>query len=197
MPADSPHPERLHHFVAEVVDDSDTDAAGLGLVEGAARVAVERWNSGTPQGTAPAGEVGSCPGFREPVLAAQRIARLYCCWPLPGPLCAPERSPAIHSHATPRGARCASHTRPTFSGASSMFVQCVRLSFSYSSSLAVLADVDFTLAEGWTGVVGANGSGKTTLLRLLAGELPPTAGRVVLHPRTARVALCSQLVESV
>ncbi len=78
-----------------------------------------------------------------------------------------------------------------------MFVQCVRLSFSYSSSLAVLADVDFTLAEGWTGVVGANGSGKTTLLRLLAGELPPTAGHVVLHPRTARAALCPQLVESV
>jgi len=33
--------ENLHHFIAEVVDDFDGDAAGFGLGEGAAGVAVE------------------------------------------------------------------------------------------------------------------------------------------------------------
>jgi ATP-binding cassette subfamily F protein uup len=37
------------------------------------------------------------------------------------------------------------------------------------------------------GVVGVNGSGKTTLLRLLAGELPPSSGRLVCG-QTVRLA---------
>jgi ABC transport system ATP-binding/permease protein len=41
------------------------------------------------------------------------------------------------------------------------------------------------------GVVGVNGSGKTTLLRLLAGELRPTAGRLVVG-KTVRVAYLPQ-----
>ena len=41
------------------------------------------------------------------------------------------------------------------------------------------------------GVVGVNGSGKTTFLRLLAGELPPAAGRLVVG-RTVRAAYLSQ-----
>jgi len=43
------------------------------------------------------------------------------------------------------------------------------------------------------GVVGVNGSGKTTLLRLLAGEAPPAAGRVVVG-KTVRAAYLSQTV---
>lgn len=35
------HAKYFHHFVAEVVDDFDGDAAGLGFVEGAGCVAVE------------------------------------------------------------------------------------------------------------------------------------------------------------
>jgi ABC transport system ATP-binding/permease protein len=41
------------------------------------------------------------------------------------------------------------------------------------------------------GVVGVNGSGKTTFLRLLAGELAPAAGRLVVG-RTVRAAYLSQ-----
>ena len=37
----SSHPEHLHHFIPEVVDDFDGDAAGWGLGEGAGRVAVQ------------------------------------------------------------------------------------------------------------------------------------------------------------
>jgi ATP-binding cassette subfamily F protein uup len=43
------------------------------------------------------------------------------------------------------------------------------------------------------GVVGVNGSGKTTLLRLLAGELRPAAGRLVVG-KTVRVAYLPQEV---
>lgn len=46
---------------------------------------------------------------------------------------------------------------------------------------AVLAVDDFTLAPGEHCVLlGASGSGKTTLLHILAGLLPPAAGRVTL-----------------
>jgi ATPase subunit of ABC transporter with duplicated ATPase domains len=54
------------------------------------------------------------------------------------------------------------------------------LSYAHTLATPVLARVDLDLARDprhrWVGVVGANGAGKTTLLRLLAGELPPTAG---------------------
>ncbi|TJZ73296.1 heme ABC transporter ATP-binding protein [Chitiniphilus eburneus] len=46
---------------------------------------------------------------------------------------------------------------------------------------AVLHDVSLTLANGEVlGVLGANGAGKSSLLALLAGELAPDAGRVLL-----------------
>ncbi len=66
------------------------------------------------------------------------------------------------------------------------------LSFSYSSAVDVLADVNVHFAPGWTALVGANGSGKTSLLRLIAGELAPSAGSVILDPAGAVVAYCEQ-----
>jgi ATP-binding cassette subfamily F protein 3 len=56
----------------------------------------------------------------------------------------------------------------------------------------VLDGVSFRVDPGdRLAVVGRNGEGKTTLLRILAGRLPPDAGRVSL-PRGARVALHDQ-----
>lgn len=41
-----------------------------------------------------------------------------------------------------------------------------------------LREVSFRVGRGICGVVGPNGAGKTTLFRLVAGILPPTAGRI-------------------
>jgi ABC-type multidrug transport system ATPase subunit len=49
-----------------------------------------------------------------------------------------------------------------------------------------LADVELTVAAGEVhGLIGPAGAGKTTLLRLLAGQLPPTAGSATVLGRPA------------
>ncbi len=58
----------------------------------------------------------------------------------------------------------------------------------------LLADVTWNLGPGdRVGIVGVNGSGKTSLLRLLAGELPPSAGEV-RRGLTVRLAHLAQEV---
>jgi ATPase subunit of ABC transporter with duplicated ATPase domains len=70
------------------------------------------------------------------------------------------------------------------------------LSFAHRDAAPLFSKVDLHLGPGWHGLVGENGGGKTTLLRLLAGELQPDAGRVLLRPEGARVLLCAQSVEA-
>ncbi len=63
-----------------------------------------------------------------------------------------------------------------------MFVRVSNLSFSFSDSVAIIADANFQVTcgppKGWTGIVGPNGAGKTTLMRLIAGEIAPSSGSV-------------------
>src|SRR5579875_2182253 len=56
----------------------------------------------------------------------------------------------------------------------------------------VLQDVSFDIAPGaLVGIVGENGAGKTTLLRILAGELRPNRGEVLLR---GALGYCPQTV---
>ena len=49
---------------------------------------------------------------------------------------------------------------------------------------AFLLDVEFSVTDGITVLVGASGSGKTTCLRLIAGVLTPDEGRISVGART-------------
>jgi ATPase subunit of ABC transporter with duplicated ATPase domains len=73
-----------------------------------------------------------------------------------------------------------------------MSVTLTGVSFAHSSANPILSDLDLRLDPGWTGLVGPNGMGKTTFLQLVAGELEPDAGRVVVP---GHVSLCPQRVE--
>jgi NitT/TauT family transport system ATP-binding protein len=58
-----------------------------------------------------------------------------------------------------------------------------------SGYLPVLKDLSFQVAAGeFVAVVGPSGCGKTTLLRVLAGLLPPSAGRVTIAGREPELA---------
>jgi ABC-type branched-subunit amino acid transport system ATPase component len=62
-------------------------------------------------------------------------------------------------------------------------IEAQNLSVSYGRHVA-LADISIKIERGTiTVVLGANGAGKTTLVRVLAGLVPPTAGRILLDGR--------------
>ena len=60
-------------------------------------------------------------------------------------------------------------------------VICSNLSFSWSDDTPVFRDLSFAVGRGRTGLVAPNGAGKSTLLKLMAGELQPNAGSVVVN----------------
>ncbi|SDC46891.1 ABC transporter [Paracidovorax valerianellae] len=60
-------------------------------------------------------------------------------------------------------------------------LQCTGLRFAHAHGLAVFDGLDASAAPGATLVRGDEGRGKTTLLRLLAGELRPQGGQVLLN----------------
>ena len=54
------------------------------------------------------------------------------------------------------------------------------LAFAYGQT-PVLQDLSLDIEEGsFCGVIGPNGAGKSTLLKLLAGQLTPSVGRIVI-----------------
>ena len=68
---------------------------------------------------------------------------------------------------------------PASSKGGSMLLKVENLTKRFGGLVAV-SDISFGIEKGEIiGIFGPNGSGKTTLLSLLAGLLPPTAGRVL------------------
>ena len=66
-------------------------------------------------------------------------------------------------------------------------VQAVDLAAGHGAR-ALFSNLELVVAPGdVVGLVGANGAGKSTLLRILAGEIEPEHGSVVLSPPTATV----------
>ena len=62
-------------------------------------------------------------------------------------------------------------------------IQLVEASKAFGEQV-LLREVSWRVGEGdRVGLVGPNGSGKTTLLRILAGQVPPDSGKVVLAKR--------------
>lgn len=60
-------------------------------------------------------------------------------------------------------------------------LQADGLCFHYPQQPGLLAHWSARISAGLTLVRGGHGSGKTTLLRLLAGDLPASAGRLQIH----------------
>lgn len=55
-----------------------------------------------------------------------------------------------------------------------------QVSYATPDNQPILNGLDLAFGPGRTGLIGRNGSGKSTLLRLVAGELPPANGSVLV-----------------
>jgi hypothetical protein len=72
-------------------------------------------------------------------------------------------------------------------------LQLIDVGFGYDPSRPLFDDVNFGMTmDSRLVILGKNGSGKSTLLKLILGELNPTNGRVVRHPKL-RVACFTQV----
>lgn len=67
------------------------------------------------------------------------------------------------------------------------------LSYSIPNSAIQFDDLNLSFEKKCYGVIGDNGVGKTTLLKLLAGELAPHSGNILLN---GSLAYCPQTIES-
>ncbi|WP_257306475.1 ABC-F family ATP-binding cassette domain-containing protein [Geothrix campi] len=69
---------------------------------------------------------------------------------------------------------------------SDALIRAERLRFAYPGGEELLDGIDLSLQRGMRiALLGPNGCGKSTLLKVLLGELEPTAGEVVRHPKLA------------
>lgn len=72
-------------------------------------------------------------------------------------------------------------------------IECQQMSFEYPGK-SILSDFDYLIQpQDRIGIVGENGRGKSTLLNLIAGELQPTAGQVIVG-ETVRIGYFSQQI---
>jgi len=73
---------------------------------------------------------------------------------------------------------------------SDALIRAEGLRFAYPGGAELLDGLDLGLQRGMRiALLGPNGCGKSTLLKVLLGELAPTAGEVVRHPKFAVTAI--------
>ena len=64
----------------------------------------------------------------------------------------------------------------------------------YFGGVKAVDNAELTIKQGAiTGLIGPNGAGKTTLFNIIAGLLPPTAGRIYLHDEDITAKLPHEL----
>ena len=73
---------------------------------------------------------------------------------------------------------------------SDALIRAEGLRFAYPGGTELLGGLDLSLQRGMRiALLGPNGCGKSTLLKLLLGELDPSSGEVVRHPKAAVTAI--------
>ncbi|MBB1045887.1 ATP-binding cassette domain-containing protein, partial [Dietzia sp. DQ11-44] len=71
------------------------------------------------------------------------------------------------------------------------------VAYAFPDDTTLFTGLDLTVRPGLTSLVGRNGAGKSTLLRVIAGELPLSAGSISVDGEPARppaVAYLPQLL---
>ncbi|WP_243304322.1 ABC-F family ATP-binding cassette domain-containing protein [Geothrix oryzisoli] len=73
---------------------------------------------------------------------------------------------------------------------SDALIRAERVRFAYPGGGELLDGIDLSLQRGMrVALLGPNGCGKSTLLKVLLGDLEPTAGEVVRHPKLATTTI--------
>ena len=61
-------------------------------------------------------------------------------------------------------------------------INVVGIEYALSDGRVLLNDVSFRVGDGSkVALIGPNGSGKTTLFRMIAGDLQPDAGQIIIN----------------
>lgn len=60
------------------------------------------------------------------------------------------------------------------------------VAYAFPDDTTLFTGLDLTVRPGLTSLVGRNGAGKSTLLRVIAGELPLSAGSISVDGEPAR-----------
>ena len=71
----------------------------------------------------------------------------------------------------------------------------VGVEYALSDGRVLLSDVSFRVGDGAkVALIGANGSGKTTLFRMIAGDLEPDSGQIIV---TGGLGIMRQFIGSI
>ncbi|WP_062790932.1 ABC transporter ATP-binding protein [Aquitalea pelogenes] len=75
------------------------------------------------------------------------------------------------------------------------FIEFRNVSFAYGER-PILKNISLTIPRGkLVAIMGGSGSGKTTMLRLIAGQIPPSAGQVLVDGRDVAAMNHAELFE--